>query len=102
MGGKEERVSSVGRARVEAERSEEQGEARFDIAPGPGADELLHGHRRPASRENKTKLRRRKVSSEPRGGPVGPEPEDVKEAPRRRSKRRPEEPLPFEHGEAAD
>src|SRR5205814_2797950 len=36
MGGKEERVSSVGRARVEAERSEREGEARFDLAPGPG------------------------------------------------------------------
>src|ERR1043165_7590587 len=83
MGGKEERVSIVGRARAEAERSEELGEARFDLAPGPGSDELLHGHRRPASQESKTKLRRRKVSEEPRGGPVGPEPEDVKQRPAR-------------------
>jgi len=102
MGGKEERVSSVGQARAEAERSEEQGEARFDLAPGPGADELLHGHRRPASQESKTKLRRRKVSPEPRGGPVGPEPEDVSETPRKRAKRRPDDRLPFEHGESGD
>jgi hypothetical protein len=100
MGGKEERVSIVGQARAEAERSEEEGEVRFDLAPGPGTDELLHGHRRPAARESKTKLRRRKVSPQPRGGPVGPEPEDVQEKPAGRSKRRPAEPLPFEHGES--
>jgi hypothetical protein len=100
MGGKEERVSIVGQARAEAERSEEEGEVRFDLAPGPGTDELLHGHRRPAARESKTKLRRRKVSPEPRGGPAGLEPEDVQEKPPRRSKRRPTEQLPFEHGES--
>ncbi len=96
MGGKEERVSRVGQARAEAERSERQGEALFDVTPGPDTNELLHGHRRPAAKESKTKLRERKVSPQPRGGPVGPEPEDVQEAPKR-GKRRPAEPLPFEH-----
>lgn len=101
MGGKEERVSSVGRARAEAEKSEAQGDVRFDLAPGPGTDELLHGRRRPASSESPTKLRRRKVSPEPRGGPVGPEPEIVQPA-RRRKPRRPPESLPFEHDEGTD
>jgi len=102
MGGKEERVSSVGQARAEAERSEAKGEVRFDLAPGPGTDELLHGHRRPATRESKTKLLRRKVSPAPRGGPEGLEPEDKEETPRRAPKRRPTEQLPFEHGESTD
>jgi hypothetical protein len=100
MGGKEERVSRVGLARAEAERSERQGEALYDLAPGPDTNELLHGHRQPASRESKTKLRERRVSPQPRGGPIGPEPEDVEEAPKGRARRRPAEPLPFEHDEA--
>jgi hypothetical protein len=99
MGGKEERVSRVGQARADAERSEEQGEALYDIVPGPDTNELLHGQRRPATKESKTKLRERKVSPQPRGGPVGPEPEDVEEAPKR-AKRRPSEQLPFEHDES--
>jgi hypothetical protein len=99
MGGKEERVSRVGQARADAERSEREGEALFDLAPGPDTNELLHGQRRPAAKESKTKLRQRKVSPQPRGGPVGPEPEDVQEAPKR-AKRRPTEPLPFEHDES--
>ncbi|HVE38822.1 MAG TPA: hypothetical protein VNM14_02970 [Planctomycetota bacterium] len=99
MGGKEERVSRVGQARADAERIEQQGEALFDITPGPDTNELLHGQRRPATKESKTKLRQRKVSPQPRGGPVGPEPEDVAEAPKR-AKRRPTEPLPFEHDDS--
>src|SRR5262245_61807468 len=39
MGGKEERVSDVGRARAEVERLESEGEERFDIVPGPSAQE---------------------------------------------------------------
>jgi hypothetical protein len=100
MGGKEERVSSVGQARADAERSEQEGEARFDLAPGPDTNELLHGQRRPAARESKTRLRRRQISPQPRGGPSGLEPEDVEATPRPTAKRRPAEPLPFEHGES--
>ena len=55
MGGKEERTSEVGRARARVERREAAGEARFDIDPGPTADELLHGRAR----------RRRRVSRKP-------------------------------------
>jgi hypothetical protein len=90
----------VGRARADAERSERLGEALYDLAPGPDTNELLHGHRQPAAKESKTKLRRKKVSPQPRGGPVGPEPEDVTEAPKPGGKRRPAEPLPFEHDES--
>ena len=69
MGGNEERTSQVGRARARVERREAQGESRFDIAPGPSADELLHGRgRRPAPR--------RAVSARRRGRPRGLEPED--------------------------
>ena len=100
MGGKEERVSNVGRARADAERDERHGEQRFDLAPGPDTHELLHGHRRPAVRESKTKLLRRKISPSPRGGPEGLEPEDKAERPPAR--RRPNEQLPFEHGETED
>ena|SRR5688572_30117807 len=100
MGGKEERVSSVGQARADAERSEQEGEARFDLAPGPGANELLHGKRQPAARESKTRLRRKQVSPNPRGGPIGLEPEDKQEAPPPRPKRRLSQELPFEHGES--
>jgi len=100
MGGKEERVSRVGQARADAERSEREGEVLYDIVPGPDTNELLHGQRRPAAKERKTKLRQRKVSPQPRGGPIGPEPEDVEEIPLRRAKRRPAEQLPFEHDES--
>jgi hypothetical protein len=103
MGGKEERISSVGRARAEAERSEEKGEVRFDIAPGPDSSELLQGSRRSPTGK-KSRPTRKQVSPEPRGGPVGPEPEDVQEvsgrkARRRNVGRRSEEQLPFEHDE---
>jgi hypothetical protein len=100
MGGKEERVSRVGQARADAERSEREGEALYDLAPGPDTNELLHGQRRPAARESKTKLRRQKVSPQPRGGPAGPEPEDVEEAPARRVPSRSAEQLPFEHDDS--
>ena len=100
MGGKEERVSRVGQARADAERSEREGEALYDLAPGPDTNELLHGQRRPAAKASKTKLREPRVRPQPRGGPVGPEPEDVQEAPKRTAKRRPAEQLPFEHDES--
>ena len=100
MGGKEERVSRVGQARADAERSEREGESLYDLAPGPDTNELLHGQRRPAARESKTKLRRLKVSPQPRGGPAGPEPEDVEEVPARRASSRGTEQLPFEHDDA--
>lgn len=76
MGGKEERVSLVGRARSEAERSEEKGEARFDIAPGPRPEDLVHGTRLRSMPPQKERLPDKPVSPEPRGGPEGLEPED--------------------------
>jgi hypothetical protein len=75
MGGKEERTSEVGRARARVERREAQGEARFDIDPGPSTEELLHGRgRRPGPHDDDKP--RRSVSARRRGGPRGLEPED--------------------------
>ena len=75
MGGKEERTSRVGRVRAVVERREAEGEPRFDFAPGPSTDELLHGSgRRPAPGD--ADRPRRSVSAKRRGGPRGLEPED--------------------------
>lgn len=94
MGGKEERTSRVGQARADVERSELKGEPRFDIASGPGPSELLRNHGRP---KDPTRIPRRRVSKKPRGGPEGPEPEDVKRPARRRPGPLSRETLPFEH-----
>ena len=76
MGGKEERTSLVGRARAEVERSEKKGDARFDIAPGPEAEELQEGNGRRAVPPDEERLPAKQVSPKPRGGPEGLEPED--------------------------
>jgi len=71
MGGKEERVSRVGKARADVETREERGEGRFDVAPGPGTGELLQGPK--GSRRARPG---RRVSRKPRAGPSRLEPED--------------------------
>lgn len=76
MGGKEERISLVGKARAEVERSEEEGEIRFDIAPGPRTEELGQGPGPRSIPPQKERLPDKPVSLEPRGGTEGLEPED--------------------------
>lgn len=76
MGGKEERTSLVGKARAEVERSEEAGEARFDIAPGPLPGESVQHPGRRETPSEEDRLPNKPVSPEPRGGPDGLEPED--------------------------
>jgi hypothetical protein len=71
MGGKEERVSEVGRARAREEAEEARGVEHFDIVPGPRSDELLRG---PKGRRTARPVR--KVSRKPRAGPTRLEPED--------------------------
>src|SRR5687768_15983718 len=72
MGGKEERVSTVGAARARVERAEERGEARFDEAPGPSAERLLQ----PDKGRRKARPHQR-VSRKRRAGPSELEP-DIK------------------------
>jgi hypothetical protein len=71
MGGKEERVSRVGKARADVETREARGEERFDVAPGPRTGELLQGSK--GSRRSRPVKR---VSRKPRAGPSRLEPED--------------------------
>jgi hypothetical protein len=99
MGGKEERVSRVGRARANVETREARGEERFDVAPGPGTGELLEGSKGPRSARP-----RKRVSRKARAGPSRLEPED-KVATRRsgdlaaKLRRQPREQLPRDPGE---
>ena len=83
MGGKEERVSDVGRARAEVERREREGEERFDIVPGPSSQEILNTDRGPELPLGRTGQDARNAGRIERGGPSGLEPED-KGKPRRR------------------
>jgi hypothetical protein len=94
MGGKEERVSDVGRARARVERREEKGERRFDVAPGPTQEELLKGDPGPA-----TAVPLKKVSRLPRAGPGEIEPEtktatNLSGSLEAKAERQPKEPLP--------
>lgn len=99
MGGKEERVSSVGRERQRVEEREARGEARFDIDPGPGSEDLLLGPKGVRSARPG-----RKVSRKPRAEPGRIEPEDrttsrQSDALERKLKRQPGEQLPRDPGE---
>ena len=99
MGGKEERVSQVGRARARVETKEARGEERLDLAPGPGTDELLRG---PKGRRRARPGKR--VSRKPRAGPSRLEPEDKVTTDRSDSltaklERQPKEQLPRDPGE---
>jgi hypothetical protein len=99
MGGKEERVSSVGKARAAVETREARGEPRFDVAPGPETGELLQGSKGPRrARPGK------RVSRKERAGPSRLEPED--KVTTRKSgalsaklRRQPREQLPRDPGE---
>lgn len=99
MGGKEERVSKVGRARKRAEEGESLGERRFDIAPGPSTDELLQGPKGPRQARPG-----RKVSRKPRAEPGQMESEDASTSGQGGSleekiRRQPEEQTPFDPDE---
>lgn len=99
MGGKEERVSKVGRARRRAETQESRGAKRFDLAPGPGTDELLEGAK--GSRKARPN---RKVSRKPRAKPGQMEAEDKATSAESGSlenkiERQPEEQTPFDPDE---
>ena len=98
MGGKEERVSEVGRARARVERREAKGERRFDVAPGPTQEELLTGDPGPP-----TAVPRTKVSRTPRAGPGEIEPEtkattNLSGSWEAKLERQPKEPLPQDPG----
>lgn len=100
MGGKEERVSEVGRAHEDAEQAEARGEERFDVSPGPETDELLEGPKGPRRARPG-----RKVSRKPRAGPGKLEPEDRTTTDRSgaleaKIRRQPKEQLPRDPGEA--
>jgi hypothetical protein len=99
MGGKEERVSRVGKVRADVETREARGEERFDVAPGPETGELLQGSKGPRrARPGK------RVSRKPRAGPSRLEPEDKVVTGRSGSlsaklRRQPQEQLPRDPGE---
>ena len=98
MGGKEERVSEVGRARARVERQEKQGERRFDAAPGPTQEELLKGDPGPP-----TAVPGRKVSRKPRAAPEQLEAEtktttNLSGSWDAKVQRQPKEPLPQDPG----
>src|SRR3982751_6087754 len=80
MGGKEERVSQVGKARARVEAEEAHGAARFALAPGPKTDEL-----RRAPKGGRVPGPGRPGSRKPRAGPEGLEPEDKVTRSRRKS-----------------
>jgi hypothetical protein len=79
MGGKEERISDVGRARAEVERREREGEPRFDIVPGPSPQEILNTDRGPELPLGRDAQEARRAGRVERGGPSGLEPEDKRE-----------------------
>jgi hypothetical protein len=108
MGGKEERVSAVGRAREALERVEREGEPRYDVAPpGPSSEELIDEPKGPPLTPEE-RIEEGPVSAEPRADAHHLEPEDTTvvrrrdESLRAKLRRQPMEQLPSQPGDEPD